>query len=140
MNKKILIGIIIAVIIAVIAMVYFLNSGSKEQEINEPVPQINEPVPQKNEEITLTDLDELIKSKIESLKLTCADFLKGDLSGNPDFDCPGFDKSINKNLCLYCYATKNQIPDLCEKIDNESALKGICQRATGIPINEIINQ
>jgi hypothetical protein len=136
MNKKILIGIIavviVVVIIAVIIMIYFLKPSPKKQEIKEPVQQ-------KNEEIDLTALDESIKSTIESLKLTCADFLKGDLSGDPDSDCPGFDKSINKSLCLYCYAVKNQTPDLCKKIDNESALRAVCQRATGTPIDEIID-
>ena len=133
MNKKILIGIIAVVIMAVIIMVYFLKPSFKKQEINESVQQ-------KNKEITLTDLDESIKSTIENLKSTCADFLKGELSGDPDSDCPGFDRPINKNLCFYCYAIKNQTPDLCGKIDNESALRTICRRATGTPINEIISQ
>ncbi|MCX6764588.1 MAG: hypothetical protein NTU58_02670 [Candidatus Nealsonbacteria bacterium] len=137
MNKKILIGIIAVVIVAVVIIAViittsFLKPSSKKQETNEPVQQ-------KNEEIDSAALDESIKSTIESLKLTCADFLKGDLSGNPDSDCPGFDKSINKSLCLYCYAVKNQTPDLCGKIDNESALRTICQRATGTPIDEIID-
>jgi len=134
MNKKILIGIIaILIITAVIIAIYFSRSDSKKQETDEPVQQ-------ENEEMTLTDLDELVESTIESLKSTCADFLKGDLSGDPDSDCPGFENPVNKNLCYYCFTVKNQTPALCEKIDNESALRSICQRATGTPIDEIIDQ
>ena len=102
--------------------------------------KINESVPQEKKEVSPTDLEELIKSTIEDLELTCADFLKGDLSGDPDLDCPGFDNPINKDLCFYCYAVKNQTTELCEKIINEPALKIVCQRATGVSIDEIINQ
>lgn len=133
MSKKILIGIIaVLIIIAVIVGIYFLTSNPKKEETNESAqPETGE--------ITPVAMDESVKSMIEDLKVTCADFLKGDLSGDPDLDCPGFEKSINRSLCLYCYATKNQDPSLCGKINNEPALRAICQRATGTPINEIID-
>jgi uncharacterized protein (UPF0305 family) len=140
MNKKILIGIMVVVIVAVIFGIYFFLFNPKKQETNEPVPQINESVAQKNKESTLTDLDESTKAMVESLKLTCADFLKGDLSGNPASDCPGFSKQINKDLCFYCYAVKNQNSELCARIDDESALSSLCKIANGTPFEDIIKQ
>ena len=133
MSQKTLIGIIaIVIIIAVIVAIYFSKFGSKQQETQESV--------QPEKEITLEDLDESIKSIIEEFKPTCIDFLAGELSGDPNADCPGFDNPINKNLCFYCFATKNQNPTLCEKIDADSGFKIVCQRATGSSIEEIIAQ
>lgn len=134
MSKKILIGILI--IIMVIVVISFSKYNPKKQETNESVQQ-------KNKEITPAtpaSVDESIKSLIEKFKLTCADFLTGDLSGNPDADCPGFENPVNKNLCYYCYATKNQSAALCGKIDEDSGFKIVCQRATGSSIDEILNQ
>jgi hypothetical protein len=133
MSQKILIGIIaILIIIAVIIVVSFSKSNQKKQETNESVQQ-------KAKEITPATVDESIKSLIEKFKLTCADFLAGDLSGDPDVDCPGFENPVNKNLCYYCFATKNQSSVLCGKIDNDSGFKIVCQRATGSSIDEIMN-
>jgi len=134
MSKKTLIGIIaIFVIIAVIVVTSSSKSNPKKEETNEPVQP-------KTEEITPVTLDESIKSLIEKFKLTCADFLAGDLSGDPDADCPGFENPVVKNQCYYCFATKNQNPALCGKIDDDSGFKIVCQRATGSSIDEIINQ
>jgi len=134
MSQKILIGIItILIIIAVIIMISFSKSNQKKQETNESVQQ-------KTNEITPATVDESIKSLIEKFKLTCVDFLAGDLSGNPDADCPGFENPVNKNLCYYCFATKNQSAALCGKIDADSGFKVVCQRATGSSIDEIMNQ
>jgi|GEM_PF-5489680 len=133
MNKKILTLIIAVVIIAVILVISFFKFNPEKKEINEPVSQ-------ENKEAEPADLDESIKSAIEDLESVCADFLKGDLSGNPNFDCPEFDKPINQDLCFYCYAVKNQRAELCESIINEPGFKIICQRATGASIEEIISQ
>ncbi len=134
MSKKILIGVIATVVIAaVIIAILFIKSGLKKQGTNESAQQ-------NNEEVARADLDKSIDSTIEKLKTTCADFLKGDLSGDPDSDCPGFDKPINRSLCLYCYATKNQSPSLCGEINNDPALRAICQKATGAPIDDLKNQ
>lgn len=131
MNKKILIGIIVgAVIIAVISVISFSKSKQGTNGSNQ----------QGNEDVTKDELDESIKASIEGLKSTCDDFLKGDLSGDPKSDCPGFDKSINQSLCLYCYAVKNQAPELCGQINNEPGLRTICQGALGIPIDNLTNQ
>lgn len=135
MNKKILI-IIIAIVIVIIAVVA-ISSFSKPDLKGE---ETNEPIPQRNEEVTSDDLEELMESTIKDLESTCADFLKGDLSGDPNFDCPGFDNPINRDLCFYCYAVKNQTVELCGKITNEPAFKILCQRATGASVDEIINQ
>jgi len=134
MSQKILVGIIaILIITAVIVVVSFSKSNPKKEETNEPATQ-------KNNEITPATVDESIKSLIEKFKLTCIDFLAGDLRGDADVDCPGFENPVNKNLCYYCFATKNQTPVLCGKIDDDSGFKVICQRATGSSIDEIINQ
>ena len=133
MNKKILIAAIAIVIIAIIAFA-FLKTDFKQEETEEASQQ-------KKEEEPFSALDESVRSMIEELKPTCFDFLRGDLSGDPNFDCPGFDNPINKNLCFYCYAVKNENSELCEKIENDYAFKVICQRATGVSIEEaIVNQ
>lgn len=134
MSKKTLIGIIaIVAIIAVIVVISFSKYNPKNQETSQSVQQ-------KKEEITPATVDESIKSLIEKFKVTCAGFLTGDLQGDPDADCPGFENPVNKNLCYYCYAAKNQNPALCGKIDADSGFKPVCQRATGSSIDEIINQ
>jgi len=134
MSQKILIGIIaILIIIAVIIVISFSKSNPKKQETNESVQP-------KTKEITPETLDESIKSLIEKFKLTCADFLAGDLQGDADADCPEFENPLIKNQCYYCFATKNQNPALCGKIDDDSGFKITCQRATGSSIDEIINQ
>ena len=131
MSKNTLIGIIV-IIIAIIVVVSFSKSKPKEETQGS--------VQQEKEEITPATLDESMKSTIEKLKPTCSDFLVGDLSGDPYADCPGFENPINKNLCFYCYATKNQNPTLCETIDNDSGFKIVCQRATGSSVDEILNK
>lgn len=134
MSQKILTGIItILIIIAVIVVISSSKSNPNKEETEESVQQ-------KTKEITPASLDESIQSLIEKFKLTCVDFLAGDLSGDPDADCPGFENPVNKNLCYYCFATKNQNPALCGKIDDDSGFKIVCQRATGSSIDEIINQ
>jgi hypothetical protein len=114
-------------------MISSFKSNPKKEETNESVQQ-------KTEEITPATVDESIKSLIEKFKLTCADFLAGDLQGDADADCPGFENPFIKNQCYYCFATKNQNPALCGKIDDDSGFKVVCQRATGSSIDEIINQ
>lgn len=134
MSQKTLIGIIaIVIIIAVIVVISFSKFSPKQQETKESVQP-------ETKEITLEDLDESMKSMIEKLEPTCVDFLAGELSGDADLDCPGFDNPVNKNLCFYCFAAKNQNPTLCEKIDDDSGFKIVCQRATGSSIEEIIAQ
>jgi len=134
MSQKKIIGIIVVLIIAaVVVNIFSSKSNPKKQETNEPVQQ-------ETEEITPESLDESMKSLIEKFKITCADFLAGDLSGDPDADCPGFENPLIKNQCYYCFATKNQNPGLCGKIDDDSGFKIVCQRATGSSIDEIINQ
>ena len=133
MSKKISIGIIaILIIIAVIVVIFISKSNIKKQELNQSGQQENE--------AALVAADESIKLMIENLKVTCVDFLVEDLSGDIDANCSRLEEPINKNLCFYCFATKNQTPNLCEKVDSDSALKIICQRATGTVIDEIINQ
>lgn len=135
MNKKILIlAVAMVIVIAAVSAIYFSSKPDLKEE------EKSEPVLQENEEVTLSDLEESINSMIQDLESTCADFLKGDLSGDPGFDCPGFDNPINRDLCFYCYAVKNQAAGLCDKIINEPGLKIICQRATGASVDEIINQ
>jgi len=132
MPKKILIGVVaVLVIVAIAVVVSFLNPGSKNQGENAPVLQ-------KGDEGDPVALDKSITEMVEKLKTTCADFLKGDLSGDPKSDCPGFDKQINRSLCLYCYATKNQDPSLCGEINNDPALRAICQKALGVPIDNVV--
>lgn len=131
MNKKILILIIVAVVIAIIVAFSFLKPGSEEQETKDLVPE-------EKKEVTMSELEESIKSTIQELGLTCADFLKGDLSGNPSSDCPGFSKQINRDLCYYCYGIKNQDIELCGRIDDESALSPLCKIANGAPVEEMI--
>lgn len=134
MSKKILIGaIIILIVAAIVIAVSFLRPSSKEQGTNEAGQQ-------GNGEADQAALDKSIESMVEKLKTTCAEFLVGDLSGDPDSDCPGFDKSINRSLCLYCYAVKNQNPNLCAQINNDPALRAICQKALGVPIDNVVNQ
>jgi len=132
MSKKILIGTIaIFAIIAVIVVTSSSKSNPKKEETNEPVQP-------KTEEITPATLDESIKSLIEKFKPTCTDFLAGDLSGDPDADCPGFENPVIKDQCYYCFAAKNQNSALCGKID-DLGFKTVCQRATGSSIDEIMN-
>ena len=141
MAQKKLIGIIVIfVIIAVIVIISSSKSNPKKEETNESIQEKNNEITPPAKEITPADLDESIKSMIEKFKPTCADFLAGDLSGDPDADCSGFENPINKNLCYYCFATKNQKSALCGKIDKDSGFKIVCQRATGSSIDEIINQ
>ena len=133
MSQKILIGIIaILIIIAVIVVISFSKSNPEKKETSESAQK-------KATEITPATLDESIKSLIEKFKLTCADFLAGDLRGDADADCPGFENPFIKDQCYYCFATKNQNPALCGKI-NDPGFKIVCQRATGSSFDEIINQ
>lgn len=90
-----------------------------------------------NENVSQADLDKSMDSAIEGLKATCADFLKGDLSGDPKTDCPGFDQSINVSLCYYCYATRDMNGSLCGQINNDVALRSLCQKANGLPVDNL---
>lgn len=131
MAKKILIAVAAILIIAIVIFavsLYKPNSGKNET---------SGPNQQKSNDAAKADLNKSIDAMAESLKATCADFLKGDLSGDPNSDCPGFDKSIDQSLCFYCYAIKNQNSDLCGKINNEIALRSICQKVTGLPIDNL---
>jgi hypothetical protein len=131
MNKKILIAVAVA-IAGIIAAVFLLKLKPEQQKPEENVPQ------KEKTEVTPESLDESIKSTIEELKPTCVDFLAGDISS--EADCPGFDKLINQGLCYYCFAVKNQNAKLCEKINETSGFKMVCQKATGSSIEEIINK
>ena len=135
MEQKKLIGIMaILIIIAVIVAVSLSNKSKPEQE------ETKESGQEVKKEATPESVDELMKSLIEEFKTTCATFLAGELSGDPDADCPGFENPLIKNQCYYCFATKNQNPALCGKIDDDPGFKAVCQRATGSSIDEIINQ
>lgn len=131
MNKKILIGVAVALVIIAAAILSFKSpKNQKTGENGQPA----------NNEVAQAELDKSMASTIESLKSTCADFLKGDLSGDPESDCPGFDKSVNRSLCLYCYATRDQNSSMCGQINNDVALRSLCQKATGIPIDNLTSQ
>lgn len=126
MNKKTLIGGAVALLVLVAILVFYFKPTSPKQEVNN-----NNNAQQEVKEVTQEDLDTSIMASIESLKKTCDDFLKGELSGNPDSDCPGFDELINKDLCFYCYSTKNQDQKSCDKIKFNMAFKTLCQKAIG---------
>ena len=137
MSQKTLIGIIATlIIIAVIVVVSSSKSNPKKQETSESVQNENNEIPPVTLDESIKALDDLI----EKLKLDCVGFLVGDLSGDPDADCPGFENPVNKNKCYYCFATKNQNPGLCGKIDDNSGFKIVCKRATGSSVDEIMNQ
>lgn len=129
MSKKTLMIVVVAtVIVAAGAAVYFLAFKNQKQE----APQ------EETVQNTTTTLDAAIRATIENLKPTCATFLAGELSGTPASDCPGFSNPINKNLCFYCYAAKNQDKSLCAPIDADSGFKTVCLGVTGSTLEEIL--
>ena len=134
MSKKLVMGIIVALIIIVVIIgIVLLIVGPKNQGTNGTTPQ-------STANGTQAELDAAIKAEIETLKPTCTAFLAGDLSGKPDTDCPGFDKQINKDLCYYCYAVKNQDIKLCDKVNPDSGLRVVCQGANGSSTDKILNK
>jgi uncharacterized protein (UPF0305 family) len=126
MNKKTLIVIVVVLLALVAMLIFYFKPTAPKQEVNN-----NNNVQQEVKEVTQEDLDKTMTTSIESLKTTCVDFLKGELSGNPNSDCPGFDEYINRDLCFYCYATQKQDQNLCEKIKFSMAFKVMCQKVTG---------
>lgn len=131
MNKKIIVGVVVVLIIIAIAIV--ASRTPKSEKIGENGLPIKENVSQ-------SDLDKSMDSTIENLKSTCAVFLTGDLSGDPKTDCPGFDQSMNVSLCYYCYAVKDMNGSLCGQINNDVALRSLCQRVNGLPIDNLNSQ
>jgi len=131
MNKKIIIGVVVVLIIIVIAVI--ASRTPRSEKIGEDGQPIEENVSQ-------AELDKSMDSTIESLKSTCTVFLTGDLSGDPKNDCPGFDQSMNVSLCYYCYAVKDMNGSLCGEINNDVALRSLCQKVNGLPIDNLNSQ
>lgn len=127
MTKKILTWAIAAIAVVAVIILIVNAKPTVKDESGKP----------KNDEKAQENLDKSLDSTIESLKTTCATFLTGELNGDPDFDCPGFSESLNTSLCYYCYAVKNQDGSLCGKINNDVALRSTCQKALGLPIDNL---
>src|SRR3989338_898021 len=136
MKKELLSGLIIGLIIVggIVGIGYYKYSAS--QKVVNDYAKMLEGMTDEQRQVWLNQQMELMKNNVKS---TCDTVIAGKTTEN---DCAKLISSY-KDVCYYCFATKNQNQSICGLI-SDSGLKESCKKdsgsSTGASITEQIDE